>query len=288
MLLSNISAWFHQELASLPIPLMLALFALALLISAVGFYRVVYFISIGYAFSLAAMAVTTVLVLRDNLTWAAALQNLLLVIWGLRLGIFLVRREMQPAYGQELSGVHARSAGMPLARKFIIWIGVSLLYVVMFAPSLFVLTPVPGAAVPAGAGSLVQWFSLLLMAVALVTETVADRQKSAFKTHFPGQFCSAGLYHWVRCPNYLGEILFWAGNWGAAIFFYATALRWAIGLAGLACIVLIMLGSTKRLEAQQDARYGRNSAYQDYVCRTPILIPFAPIYTLHNLRVYLG
>ncbi len=88
------------EFAAIPLSMWLILLGLALLISAVGFYRVVYFISIGYAFSIVAMAVVSVLVLRQNLTWAAALQNLLLVIWGLRLGIFLVQRELQPAYGK--------------------------------------------------------------------------------------------------------------------------------------------------------------------------------------------
>jgi steroid 5-alpha reductase family enzyme len=285
---STLSTWPGEQIASLPLSLMLVLFGLALLISAVGFYRVVYFISIGYAFSIAAMAITAVLLLHQNLTWAAALQNLLLVIWGLRLGIFLVRRELKPAYGKELAEVHARSAGMSLARKAIIWVGVSLLYVIMFTPSLFVLSPAPGATAPDGVGSLVQWLGLAIMAGALVMESLADQQKSAFKARSPGQFCNAGLYRWVRCPNYLGEILFWVGNWVAALLFYETGLRWLLALSGLVCIVLIMLGSTKRLEAQQDKRYARDPAYQNYVRTTPILIPFAPIYTLHNLRVYLG
>jgi steroid 5-alpha reductase family enzyme len=222
---STLSTWPGEQIASLPLSLMLVLFGLALLISAVGFYRVVYFISIGYAFSIAAMAITAVLLLHQNLTWAAALQNLLLVIWGLRLGIFLVRRELKPAYGKELAEVHARSAGMSLARKAIIWVGVSLLYVIMFTPSLFVLSPAPGATAPDGVGSLVQWLGLAIMAGALVMESLADQQKSAFKARSPGQFCNAGLYRWVRCPNYLGEILFWVGNWVAALLFYETYQR---------------------------------------------------------------
>lgn len=283
-----IAAWFDLQLASLPLSLLALLFALALVISAIGFYRVVYFISVGYAFSIVAMAVTAMLVLRGALTWPAALQNLLLLVWGLRLGIFLVRRELQPAYGSELANVHARSADMALAQKFVIWIGVALLYVVMFSPSLFVLSPVPAAPAPHGWGVFVQWAGVALMAAALLTEAVADQQKSAFKARFPGQFCTAGLYRWVRCPNYLGEILFWVGNWAAALFFYVTFVRWVIGLVGLVCIVLVMLGSTKRLEAQQDSRYGQNAAYRAYVSTTPILIPFTPIYTFHDLRVYLG
>lgn len=276
-----------QEIASLPLSILPLLFGLALLISAVGFYRVVYFISIGYAFSIVAMAVAVMLLLRQNLRWASLLHNLLLVLWGLRLGIYLVRRELQPSYRSELAVTHARTADMPLWQKFIIWVGVSLLYVLMFSPSLFsVAAPVAGA--PSTWVVVTQWLGLAIMAAALVLESLADRQKSDFKTRFPKQFCDVGLYRWVRCPNYLGEILFWVGNWVAGLAFYTSVVRWLFSLAGLVCIVLIMLGSTKRLEAQQDARYGQQPAYQAYVRRVPILLPFIPIYTLRNLRVYLG
>ncbi len=86
-----------QNAVTLPTALLL-LWGLALLITAVGFYRVVYFVSTGYAFSIMAMAVLTTLLLRQSLTWAALLQNLLLIVWGLRLGISLIRREFQPSY----------------------------------------------------------------------------------------------------------------------------------------------------------------------------------------------
>ncbi len=158
---------------------------------------------------------------------------------------------------------------MPLARKLIIWIGVSVLYVVMFTPSLFVLAPAPGSAAPVGPAVLVQWAGLAIMAGALGMEALADQQKSAFKVRFPGQFCNAGLYRWVRCPNYLGEILFWVGNWVVGLLFYTSPLRWLLAAGGLVCIVLIMLGSTKRLEAQQDARYGQNQAYRTMCVRRP-------------------
>jgi hypothetical protein len=49
-----------------------------------------------------------------------------------------------------------------------------------------------------------------------------------------------------------------------------------------------MLGSTKRLEAQQDERYGDRLEYQTYVQTVPILIPFIPVYSFRTMRVYLG
>jgi hypothetical protein len=56
---------------------------------------------------------------------------------------------------------------------------------------------------------------------------------------------------------------------------------------GTVCIVLIMMGSAKRLERSQAERYGNLPAYNEYIRTVPVLFPFVPIYTLRNVRVYL-
>ena len=260
------------------------LLGLALLISALGFVRVVYFVSIGYAFAIVAMAIVTPILLRQNLTWTATAQNLLLIVWGLRLGIYLVRRESATSYRGELASVQQRGAGITLPQKFVIWIGVSLLYVAMFSPSLFHLV---GGTAATPAAFVFQAVGLLIMIGGLALEATADRQKSRFKTQFPGQFCKVGVYRLVRCPNYLGEILFWLGNWVVGLAFYATLAMAIVTFIALVCIVLIMMGSTKRLERAQGERYGSQPAYQAYVSSVPILIPFVPVYSLQGVRVYL-
>ena len=285
MIFSTLSNWLTIQLASMPWAMLVVLFVLALIFSAVGFYRVVYFISIGYAFSIVAMAVATMVLLASNLTWASALHNILLIIWGLRLGIYLLRRELQSSYGKAMADGHQRTAKMPYSRRALIWVGVSLLYVMMFSPSLFSLVP---AGAPTGwLATASQIVGLLLMAGGLVVEGFADKQKSDFKAHFPKLFCNIGLYRSVRCPNYLGEITFWVGNFVVALAFYATALRFGVSFIGVLCIVLIMMGSTKRLEESQDRRYGALPEYQTYVKTVPVLFPFVPIYSLKNIRVFL-
>lgn len=270
---------------TLPLGAMTLLFGAALLCSALGFRRVVYFVSTGYAFSIVAMAVLAPLLFAANLTVASVAQNLLLLAWGVRLGWFLVRRELQPSYRNELASVQERGAGITTGRKVIIWIGVALLYVTMYAPALFHLTaahpPLPLAA------WVTQGLGLALMAAGLIMEAVADRQKSAFKADNPTAFCDVGLYRWVRCPNYLGEITFWLGNWVAAMAFYTSVMQWIVTSIGFACILLIMMGSTKRLEGQQERRYGAQAAYQRYVSAVPVLFPFVPVYSLKDVRVYI-
>jgi steroid 5-alpha reductase family enzyme len=275
--------WISSQLATLP-GLTPWLLGVALAISALGFYRVVYFVSIGYAFSIFAMAVITAIALSASLTLPVALQIGLLVAWGLRLGVYLVLRERRSAYRRQLEDNQSYDRRVALPKRIPIWVGVSLLYVAMFSPALF------GAADArqlAGLPLVIQAIGLLVMALGLALEAVADAQKSAAKTACPNCFTNVGLYRWVRCPNYLGEITFWTGSLIAGAAFLASALQVVVALAGWVCIVLIMMGSTKRLERTQEARYGQQPAYQEYVRTVPLLFPWVPLYTLQGVRVYL-
>jgi len=155
----------------------------------------------------------------------------------------------------------------------------------MFSPSLFALITVSVSS--SWIFYLIQLAGLLLMGGGLVLEAVSDKQKSDFKAEFPKQYCDVGLYRWVRCPNYLGEITFWVGNWVIGVMFYDTPLKWIAGLAGMVCIVLIMMGSTKRLERSQGERYGSQLKYQEYIHSVPVLFPFVPVYSLKKVRVFL-
>jgi steroid 5-alpha reductase family enzyme len=258
---------------------------LALVISSIGFYRVVYFISIGYALSIVAMAVMSPVRHFENLAWASALQNILLVLWGVRLGIYLVQREYRASYRKELADIHQRSAGMSWITKIFIWASVSVLYVLMFSPSLFSLITLPVNT--SWIFNFVQAAGLILMGGGLVLEAMSDKQKADFKSRYPKQYCDVGLYRWVRCPNYLGEIAFWFGNWVMGILLYNSPLKWIASSVGLVCIVLIMMGSTKRLENTQDKRYGNQIKYQKYIRTVPVLFPFIPIYSLKKVRVFL-
>ena len=68
--------------------------------------------------------------------------------------------------------------------------------------------------------------------------------------------------------------MFWSGSWLLGAAFYTSLLRWGFALAGLICIVLIMVGSAKRLEASQGTRYGAQPEYQTYRQSVPVLFPF--------------
>jgi steroid 5-alpha reductase family enzyme len=282
--MDTIMQWLSQQAVSLT-PLSVLLFGLALLISAIGFYRTVYFISVGYAFSIVGMALAVVIAFRNTLNWVVVLQNVLLLAWGLRLGIYILQRDLKPAYvaQRDRTEQSVRSVTRPI--QAMIWISVSLLYVSMFSPSLFH-AAAPEAA-PSAVAEIVQIVGVVVMLGGFAIESLADKQKSDFKHDHPQDFCDLGLYRLVRCPNYLGEILFWLGNWIVGAACYTSFAQWAVSLTGLVCIILIMMGSTKRLERSQLERYGSRPAFQKYIKSVPVLVPFVPIYTLKNVKVYL-
>ena len=260
--------------------LFLSLLATSLIVSSIGFIRLVWFISIGYGYSVLAMSLLLGVLAWTSITWLLAAQLVLLATYGFRLGTHCLVRERNAAYRKAAS----ENYGEPnpgVAVKFAIWISVSLLYVAMISP----------AAIHGLAVSELSAFALIGLAVmtfGLGLEWIADRQKTAAKAHEPGRFCDRQLYSWVRCPNYLGEILFWIGNWVLGCASYSTWWHWVISLIGLGCIILIMLGSTKRLEASQRRRYGHLPEFEDYRQKVPILIPWVPIYSLAKWRWTLG
>lgn len=265
---------------------LLILLAISLVVNTLGFRYFVYFVSIGYTFSIVGMCLAALLIFRAQVNIFAALQMAGLLIWGIRLGVFVLRREAQPSYQKEKESIQKQYGGITLPVQFLIWVFVSLLYVIMFLPALFNLSNPPLFSVPLTYAFELGGAAILFGGLAL--ETIADRQKSAFKAHYPRQFCAVGLYRWVRCPNYLGEILVWLGSWIMAMPCYADLWQWLGSLIGFACVVLVMMDSTKRLEISQDERYGELPEYQAYIRSVPVLFPFLPMYTLKNVRVVIG
>ena len=59
--------------------------------------------------------------------------------------------------------------------------------------------------------STLEWAGAALWAVALIGETIADRQLDRFKADpsHQGQVCDQGLWAWSRHPNYFFEWLIW-------------------------------------------------------------------------------
>ena len=164
---------------------------------------------------------------------------------------------------------------MPIFVLATIWVFVSILYVMQVSPMLFrysngasdVLVPVIGFAISI---------------FGLVLESIADKQKSEQKKENPNFVATKQLYSIVRCPNYLGEIIFWTGVFISGITAYQTAGQWIMAVVAYIAIVYIMFNGAQRLEKRQMERYGDDKAYNEYADKTPIIIPLIPLYHLNK------
>lgn len=251
---------------------------------AVGFYKFVYFLSIGYGFAVAGGGIAILIMSIVNPTatpiWLVAIQALLFLAYGIRLSGFLLVRELKNASFKKTDVAKDTLAKnnekkMPVFVLATIWVFVSILYVAQVSPMLFrynnasedILVPIIGVAISI--------FGLIL-------EAVADNQKSAQKKENPDMVATKGLYKIVRCPNYLGEIIFWTGIFISGTTTYATVGQWITAIIAYICIVYIMFNGAQRLEKRQIGRYGDNKEYNEYANKTPIIIPLLPIYHLNK------
>lgn len=254
------------------------LFAAAMLISSIGFYKYIYFISLGYGFSIAGLGLLMLFMFAGSMNAGLAVLCLLLMAYGLRLGGFLLIRERRSAaYNSAMKREIKDGKAMPFGVKCAIWVTCAALYTLQAAPVFYRAANGAGMDGWCVAGACVMLFGLLF-------ETAADAQKNAAKKKNAARFCDTGLYRIVRCPNYLGEMIFWTGVLLSGVGALSGALQWTLCLLGYAGIVYVMFSGARRLEIRQNRNYGSDPQYQAYVRSVPILLPFVPLYSVEKYR----
>lgn len=256
---------------------LLILFIVSLVLCMVGFKKYVYFMSIGYGLSVAGIGVTLAvlsLIGKFEAGLAHYIMFVLFVVYGFRLSGFLLIRELKnAAYRKTLAEASGDESKMPIFVKVTIWLCVAVLYVAQTCGVYFRLYN--GAATTP-----LLWVGIVICVLAIILESAADKQKSAQKAKRPDMVATQGLYKIVRCPNYLGEILFWTGVFVGSLDVLSGVGQWITAVLGYICIVYVMFNGAQRLERRQVKRYGDNEEYKNYVNKTPILIPLIPLYHL--------
>ena len=257
---------------------LLILFAVAVLVSSIGFKNYVWFISLGYGFSIAAEGVAMLILFRDVLTLGTVLLSVLFILYGLRLSGYLAIREMKSAsYKKHMTGEIKDGKHIPFGVKCAIWLTCALLYALQVLPGFYRLSN-------ASADNVMVYVGAGVMLLGLVLETAADLQKNAAKKKNPHRFVDTGLYRIVRCPNYLGEMIFWTGVLLSGIGSLSSVGQWILAAVGYAGIIFVMFSGARRLELRQNRNYGDDPEYQAYVKRVPILLPLIPLYSVEKYK----
>ena len=266
-------------------------FAVALLLCSIGFKKFVYFMSVGYGFAILGIGAALIVITACKFDFLNIVANgfvnyiigIVLILYGLRLSGFLLYREIKSAsYRKTLENVAGKEEKkMPVFVKATIWLCVAVMYVMQTYPLIF---RVGGSYLSEGTGMIAPLVGAGVAMIGLVLETAADLQKNAAKKKC-NTFVSTGLYAYVRCPNYLGEIIFWTGIFVTGVdIFKGDWAAWLIAILGYLLIIYVMVSGAKRLELRQKKNYGDDPKFQEYIKKTPILMRLIPIKSLENAK----
>ena len=257
------------------------LLAISFAVSAVGWIYFIYFFSIGYGLSITALAAATAIIFRESLTIPSAILLGVLFVYGIRLATYLFMRERKSASYKKILYQPDIAQRKPVFVMLMIWISCALLYVGQISPATFYLANLAdGVAV----NEWWMWGGAITAALGVVIEMVADMQKSAAKKVNANRFVSHGLYRIVRCPNYFGEVLMWTGSFVVCFGACCTLWQWVIAILGYIGIVYVMFSGARRLEMRQAEVYGNDPEFQAYIKRTPIILPFIPLYSVAKYK----
>eukprot|EP00584_Thalassiosira_punctigera_P022040 CAMPEP_0172551052 /NCGR_PEP_ID=MMETSP1067-20121228/35649_1 /TAXON_ID=265564 ORGANISM="Thalassiosira punctigera, Strain Tpunct2005C2" /NCGR_SAMPLE_ID=MMETSP1067 /ASSEMBLY_ACC=CAM_ASM_000444 /LENGTH=292 /DNA_ID=CAMNT_0013338771 /DNA_START=181 /DNA_END=1059 /DNA_ORIENTATION=+ len=244
------------------------------------YYRTAYSFSVGYGLSVAAMS----LALISSFGGFSQLKSLSApsvlamtsVAYGLRLAAYIFVRELKvESKRKAFDEMDKKTTAL---RRTPLALGVSLLYAFMVSPILFAFRGILDAG---SVSERVQAFFTGVAAFGMILESVADQHKYEAKRRsregddkFVGP--TTWSYTWCRHPNYLGEILYWVGLFGAgSVSFGKSIAAWVCGVLGLWGILKIMLGSSSSLDTKQSEKYGGQPAFDEWKGKvTSSVIPF--------------
>jgi steroid 5-alpha reductase family enzyme len=255
-----------------PLNAIMALYIVSCLtILPLTWYRTGYSFSIGYGLSVATMSLALVYsfsVLCNKGKSTLSILNppsilvLVALMYGIRLATYIFIRNITV---QEMRDMFKKINTTPFLKSTVMALGLSFLYTFMVTPVLFALRG------PLEAGSvwyIIQVIFTCISALGMMLEAIADQHKFEVKRKrkekMEGKFVGPTTWSYKLCrhPNFLGELLFWFGQYGAGCVSFGTSITgWVCGSLGFCAIVFIMCGSTSRLEKKQVMNYGKDTAY---------------------------
>ncbi len=220
----------------------------------------------AYALSFIAVVVSAIILSNQRSTLLSILV-VMVVVWALRLGVFLVIRIRKTGKDARFDGIREDFV------KFLkFWLGQGAIAWFLLLPVLF-LAQVNAQINTLSVVGVVLWLS------GLILETVADFQKYQFSKNPANRnkWIDTGLWRYSLHPNYFGEILVWVGVYVATYSSLGNVQR-AIGLLSPVTIFIILrfVTGVPPLEKSANKRWGDNPKYQSYRKRTNLLIPFWP------------
>ncbi len=207
------------------------------------------------------------LTLNPKPTIVSIVLTLLVVIWALRLSIFLFSRVRKYRKDQRFDNIKQD----PL-RFFLVW-NIQAIWIIITAGAVL-------AGILKGDTSISYLFyiGIFLWLCGFTIEVIADKQKSNFKADSKnkGKFIRTGLWSWSRHPNYFGEILLWFGIAVATVPILQGLQYFTLISPFFVTFLLLKVSGVPILEKQADEKWGGDLEYENYKLTTPVLFPKKP------------
>lgn len=214
----------------------------------------------------------TVVATAVTLTWRSGMGvdgrsvvlALMVAVWAVRLGTFLFARVRRTGADRRFD----RIKGDP-ARFLSTWT-LQALWVTFTSAAVVAAVTAPSDRAFGALGVL----GVAVWAVGFAIEVVADSQKRTFAAQPSNsrRFITTGLWAWSRHPNYLGEIILWAGVAMVALPALSGWRYVALVSPVFVWLLLTRVSGIPLLEARANAQWGRDPDYVRYRDTTPRLV----------------
>jgi steroid 5-alpha reductase family enzyme len=190
--------------------------------------------------------------------------------WALRLGTYLLLRVRahHPAEDVRYAGMREKWRDRPGLKFFLFFQAQAALILLLSLPHLLVMqNSAPGIAP-------VEWAGMVVWALGIVGESVADWQMKRFKADAAnkGKVCDTGLWRCSRHPNYFFESLIWWGFW---LFACASPWGW-ITIYAPVMILYFLLRVTGIPLTEKCAVQSKGELYREYQRTTSAFVPWFP------------
>ena len=201
----------------------------------------------------------------ENKTMIDSIIYFYVMVWALRLGIYLFRRVRND--GKDVRFEQAKRHFLWFLQY---WMGQALwVSLTASAAIIGILSPEDDLLPVLAMIGMALWLS------GFTIESVSDYQKRVFRkeNNSSEAFIHTGLWARSRHPNYFGEIMLWTG-------IAVIALNTLTGIEYITLvspifvyILLTRMSGINKLEQIADERYGHLEEYQRYKRNTPVLVP---------------
>ena len=193
----------------------------------------------------------------------------LVLVWALRLSIYITRRNWGHGEDRRYQQIRARNPSRFAFKSLYLVFGLQA--VLAWAVS----SPFVVGMGASGPLSALDYAGIALAVFGIVFEAVGDAQMAQFKAdpRNSGQVMDRGLWRLTRHPNYFGETCVWWGLWLMALSGGGLAGAWSIVSPALMTVLLLKVSGVTLLEKDITER---RPAYRDYIVRTNAFVPGLP------------